>query len=110
MVNKVCEKCIHRSVCALHEDDFMSSAEKNGFCSQCSPSDDYVKIKRGHWVDHHFQTHIPVEYDAEDNLILHDCVINKCSVCGRVEKRKEPYCNCGAKMDNGELREAYENI
>lgn len=23
----------------------------------------------------------------------------KCSVCGRTEPEKEPYCNCGAKMD-----------
>lgn len=22
-----------------------------------------------------------------------------CSLCGRVEYRKEPYCHCGAKMD-----------
>lgn len=25
----------------------------------------------------------------------------ECSECGRVEKCKEPYCNCGAKMDGG---------
>lgn len=23
----------------------------------------------------------------------------KCSICGRIEKRIEPYCNCGARMD-----------
>lgn len=22
----------------------------------------------------------------------------KCSVCGRIENQKEPFCNCGAKM------------
>ena len=26
----------------------------------------------------------------------------KCSRCGRVERRKEPYCHCGAKMDGGD--------
>lgn len=25
----------------------------------------------------------------------------ECSECGRVEKSKEPYCHCGAKMDGG---------
>ena len=25
----------------------------------------------------------------------------KCSRCGRVEYRQEPYCHCGAKMDGG---------
>lgn len=24
-----------------------------------------------------------------------------CSICGREEIKKEPYCNCGAKMDRG---------
>ena len=24
----------------------------------------------------------------------------ECSECGRVELRKEPYCNCGAKMES----------
>ena len=23
----------------------------------------------------------------------------RCSECGRIENEKEPYCNCGAKMD-----------
>lgn len=23
----------------------------------------------------------------------------RCSKCGRVERRREPYCHCGAKMD-----------
>lgn len=26
----------------------------------------------------------------------------KCSRCGRVERRKEPYCHCGAQMDGGD--------
>lgn len=25
----------------------------------------------------------------------------KCSLCGRREAKKEPFCNCGAKMDGG---------
>lgn len=29
-----------------------------------------------------------------------------CSRCWRVEMDKEPYCNCGAKMDGGADREA----
>lgn len=28
-----------------------------------------------------------------------------CSRCWRVEMNKEPYCNCGAKMDEGETNE-----
>jgi hypothetical protein len=25
----------------------------------------------------------------------------RCSLCGRIETDKQPYCNCGAKMDGG---------
>lgn len=25
----------------------------------------------------------------------------RCSLCGRTESYKQPYCNCGAKMDGG---------
>ena len=28
-----------------------------------------------------------------------------CSLCGRIEIKKEPYCNCGAKMDGGKANE-----
>lgn len=30
-----------------------------------------------------------------------DGVSIKCSLCGRYEYKKEPYCHCGAKMDGG---------
>lgn len=30
----------------------------------------------------------------------------KCSVCGRYEGKKEPYCNCGAKMDIGQVTQS----
>lgn len=28
----------------------------------------------------------------------------RCSLCGRIEIKKEPYCNCGAKMDKEDAR------
>ena len=33
------------------------------------------------------------------NLPTPVCVGCRCSVCGRDEQHKEPYCNCGARMD-----------
>ena len=30
-----------------------------------------------------------------------DGVSIKCSLCGRYEYKKEPYCHCGAMMDGG---------
>lgn len=26
----------------------------------------------------------------------------RCSECGRIERRKEPYCHCGVKMDGAD--------
>ena len=51
------------------------------------------------WITVPFQSYIPVEYDENNQPILHDYISYKCSRCGRTEKVKEPYCNCGAKMD-----------
>lgn len=44
MTNKVCEKCIHYDVCLLHEDNFIDSANKNGFCGKFSSKSQYIKL------------------------------------------------------------------
>lgn len=44
-------------------------------------------IRSGHWIEEYV-------YAADP----HDRIRYKCSVCGRTEENKEPYCNCGAKM------------
>lgn len=44
--------------------------------------------RHGHWIE------------RSDKGIVGDlrCPY-RCSICGRVESLKEPYCNCGARMD-----------
>lgn len=37
----------------------------------------------------------------KDMYELLECIVYSCSVCGRLEGKQEPYCNCGAKMDGG---------
>ena len=57
-----------------------------------TPTEDVVGVKHGEWNEE-------TEYYADD---YSECNVRKvyaCSLCGRMEKRKEPYCNCGAKMD-----------
>lgn len=59
------------------------------------PDSDVEPIKRAEWLPY-------TEYYADD---YSECNIRKvwtCSRCGRLEKYKEPYCNCGAKMAEGE--------
>lgn len=61
-----------------------------------SPSDDVVPVVHGEWIvtktEHGWNC---AEYPTEFT----------CSVCGRTEPQKEPYCHCGARMD-GERKEA----
>jgi hypothetical protein len=50
-----------------------------------------VAVQRhGYWIEDYV-------YAADP----HDRLRYKCSMCGRTEEYKEPYCNCGAKMDGG---------
>lgn len=64
---------------------------------------DMEPVVHAHWIAETFGTYIPVEFDENDNLVVHEHVRYKCSVCGRIERKKEPYCNCGAKMNEKEI-------
>ena len=68
-------------------------------CIENTPSADAVPTVHGNWITEHFQTLIPVEYDEGGKPILHDCVQYRCNKCARTKSEKEPFCNCGAKMD-----------
>lgn len=53
-----------------------------------APSEDVAPVVHGKWIEDYVYASDP-----------HDRLRYKCSVCGRTEEDKEPYCNCGAKMD-----------
>lgn len=61
-----------------------------------APAADVREVVRGEWV--------PC-YEMQ-NVLRDDCTITgekifvgyMCSVCGRMERRMEPFCNCGADM------------
>ncbi|MBQ8390954.1 MAG: hypothetical protein IJX50_00205 [Clostridia bacterium] len=58
------------------------------------PTADVVEVVHGYWIE-----------DIKEIVPLNGIVPIKalvgyrCSVCNRAEFNKEPYCNCGAKMD-----------
>lgn len=53
------------------------------------PSADVAEVVHGQWISFLDGDHImPERY-------------YRCSRCGRVESRRQPYCHCGAKMENG---------
>ena len=54
------------------------------------PAADVAPVVHGRWISFLDGDHImPERY-------------YRCSRCGRVESRCQPYCHCGAKMDGGE--------
>lgn len=55
-----------------------------------APAADVVPVVHGRWISFLDGDHImPERY-------------YRCSRCGRVESRRQPYCHCGAKMDGAE--------
>lgn len=53
---------------------------------------DVYEVRHGYWKE---ETEY---YDDEYS----ECNVRKvfaCSICGRTERNRDPYCNCGAKMD-----------
>lgn len=52
------------------------------------PAADVASVVHGQWVDDVYTD----PYGAKWTKY-------RCSLCGRIEVVKEPYCNCGAKMD-----------
>lgn len=70
---------------------------------EAAPTVDAVEVVHGRWlpndveqvVDNYISPYYAAGYFRAVNY--------RCNLCGRVEENKEPYCNCGAKMD-GERR------
>lgn len=62
-------------------------------------STDVKEVVHANWIKNEFESLIPYEEDENGNPVMHKYTNYKCSICGRTEKEKEPYCNCGAKMD-----------
>lgn len=51
------------------------------------PTIEAEPVRHGRWIE---------RSDKDIISMTHPYV---CNLCGRVEMMKEPYCNCGAKMD-----------
>ena len=68
---------------------FQSEWEEIEEAINAAPAADVVPVVHGRWISFLDGDHImPERY-------------YRCSRCGRVESRRQPYCHCGAKMDGG---------
>ena len=87
-----CKDCIHYIVCDIPSITNDITTAKG--CGAFKNKADYVEVVRcGEWTAdiQKITTPAGIEFDGQ--------VGYKCSVCGRTEISREPYCNCGAKMD-----------
>lgn len=87
-------KAIEKADCAVIADDAESC--KTDYLREIIksvPAADVAPVVHGRWISFLDGDHImPERY-------------YRCSRCGRVESRRQPYCHCGAKMDGGDNTE-----
>lgn len=70
--------------------------EKGGHCVDgCEGCLSYIEVE----PVRHGQWRIETEYYDDEYSECNTRKVFACSLCGRTEKTKQPYCNCGAKMD-----------
>lgn len=102
-----CKECVHYVICqneAFKEARFSVKAEtvivtiKDRIaCKFFQNKADFVEVKHGEWLPD-YETFVD-EWERESEPVQTGWV---CSLCGRQEWNKEPYCHCGADMRKGE--------
>ena len=72
---------------ALQDSDLFNTTERQLRAIRELPAADVAEVVHRRWISFLDGDHImPERY-------------YRCSRCGRVESRRQPYCHCGAKMD-----------
>lgn len=91
---QTCKTCFHNAAClnilkksfpTIEEERIEETAKRKNYCRFFKHTADVAEVRHGKWID------------------KETCYV--CSLCGRVERVKEPYCHCGAKMDGKEQKE-----
>lgn len=85
------EKQIEEMAQAIHD---VAEAHNIIWCTELAKvlcNAGYRKQSKGEWIE-------DTECYADDYSEFNTRKVYACSLCGRTERRKQPYCNCGAKM------------
>lgn len=99
-----CKDCLSFEKCsydAYKEANLNGKSEQNLIsiadrlpCKFFKNKEDYEKVRYGEWLPD-YETFVD-DSERESEPIQTGWV---CSLCGRQEFQKEPYCHCGAKMN-----------
>lgn len=70
--------------------DLQALSKENGYvyANTLESFPEYELVERGKWIQHHEET-------SDNELMAYGW---ECSLCGRWEMEKQPFCNCGARM------------
>lgn len=68
-------------------------------CLGILPAADVAEVRRGRWIPYEVEERFENTGNPYHNYLKYEPLSYRCSLCGRIEERKEPYCHCGAKMD-----------
>ena len=94
-----CKDCIHYDLCLSHPTLSYSCLDvKEQTRKWFKNKTDVQEVKHGEWLPD-YETFVD-EWERESEPIQTGWV---CSLCGRQELNREPYCHCGAKMDLEEM-------
>jgi hypothetical protein len=92
------ENCIHYSVCGIWDRKVFVDYNNNILSdfSDLPNVEEHCRNYLSKQVEAQWKPY--TEYYADDYSECNTRKVWACSRCGRLEKQKEPYCNCGAKM------------
>lgn len=90
-----CMECIHYEPCYEYG-NILDPIRGGVKCDSFKNKADFIEVKHGEWLPD-YETFVD-GWERESEPIQTGWV---CSLCGRQEFNQEPYCNCGAKMDEG---------
>lgn len=84
----------------VHADE---ECDKQEGCSRCPYDAQADMCQNGPIVDHLLANGVVVREKGEwmPVKLTRRTTEYRCPFCGRWERIKQPYCNCGAKMDGG---------
>lgn len=92
-IDKVAFNYAIREAVKKYPNSFYNGLEVARQIAHDLPTADVRPVVRGKWIPHY------EDFDAYDGGVEKRQWGFECSICGRWEENAEPFCNCGAMME-----------
>ena len=98
MPNKfTCMQCLHYEPC-FDYGNILDPIHGGITCDSFKHKDKYEEIRVGQWTPYEYYISEDSNCLIDKTVVRVDPISFRCSLCGRIEEKQEPYCHCGAKM------------